>query len=182
MAEFTAPGLDPQTRTMLDESAARHGIDDPDLGGLDRAEPSDLDDLAAELTATITPTTDIKVTGRPGYAVRCRLDFTGRDLDLLRKRAKDKKFSDGIDGVKFAGLLLGLTCTAIIRNGEPLELDGVSPVTFTSKPLQAVYGTGSAVDTARKFYALDGHLDAAARKLMDEAGWGDEADTADPTE
>lgn len=171
MPDFTAPGT-----PDLDEHV------DPDLGDLDRDEPSDLDNIADELTAQVTPTTDIKVTGRPGYAVRCRLDFTGRDLDSLRKRAKDKKFVDGIDGVKFGALLLALTCTAIIRNGVELELDGVAPQTFTSKQLQELYGTTSAVDTARKFYALDGHLDAAARKLMDVAGWGDEADEADPTE
>lgn len=172
---FDAPGLrqDEHPRTP-----------DPDLDGLDAigSEPTDLDSIEAELTAKVAETTVINVLGRPGYAVRCRTDFTSRDLDNLRKRCKDKRFVDKIDGIKFAALLLAFTAVAIVRHGKDLELDGASPVTFTSPELQTLYRTPDAQATVRAFYGAEGHIDAASRKLLEEAGWGDEADTADPTE
>ena len=157
---------------------------DPDLDNLDVDEGNDLEDLRAELLAEVAPSTTIAVPGRPAYAVRFRTDFTTRELDSLRKRARNKRFLDGIDGAKFSALLLGLTCLDVLRNGEPLGpalgVDGA--VTFTTRELQELYGTSSADETVRKFYGLEGHVDATARRLMAEAGWGDEADVADPTE
>lgn len=157
---------------------------DPDLDDLDNEASTDLDDLAAELNADVAPTTTIAVTGRPGYAVRFRTDFTGKDLDSLRKRAKNKRMSDGIDGIKFAALLLAFTCQGITRAGRELaeDLDTKGPVTFTTRELQELIGTADADSTVRKFYGLEGHVDAAARRLMVEAGWGDEVDAMDPTE
>ena len=162
---------------------------DPDLDTLDQGEDrSDLDDLTAELTATVAPTTTIPVLGRAGYAVRFRTDFTGRDLDALRKKARNKRFTDGVDGIRFAALLLAFACQGITRNGrelgEDLNVDG--PVTFTTAELQQLIGTdrdpNPADATVRKFYGLEGHVDSAARRLMTEAGWGDEVDAMDPTE
>ena len=179
--EFTAPGLDDSPRAMLDETYGR----DPDLDALDVEEgSSDLDDIAGELNATVAPSTTINVLGRPRYAVRFRTDFTTRELDALRRKARNKRFLDGIDGAKFSALLLGLTCLEVLRDGQPLAdalgVDG--PVTFTTREFQELIGTSDADSTVRKFYGLEGHVDATARRLMDEAGWGDEAYAADPTE
>lgn len=157
---------------------------DPDLSALTTGDvDTDLEDIRAELNADVAATTVLKVEGRPGWAVQCRIDFTGKDVDGIRKQAKDKKFVDGIDGVKFAALLLAITCVGITRNGTPLEdlLGESQPVTFTSRALQELLGTHDANSTVRKLYGLEGHVDAAARRLMAEAGWGDEADLADPT-
>lgn len=158
---------------------------DPDLGALDKLEPSsDLEDIRAELTATVTPTTTIEVTGRPGYSVTFRTDFTGKDLDLLRHRCKNRRFVDGFDGVKFAALLLGFTCQGITRKGTDLadQLDTTGPVTFATRALQELYGTADVDSTVRKFYGLEGHVSTTATQLMTEAGWDDEATVADPTE
>lgn len=162
---------------------------DPDLDNLDTGEDrSDLDDLRAELTATVAPTTTIPVLGRQGYAVRFRTDFTGRDLDALRKKARNKRFVDGVDGIRFASLLLAFAAQGITRQGRELgeQLGADGPVTFTSPELQDLLGTRNdpnpADATVRKLYGLEGHVDAAARRLMAEAGWGDEVDAEDPTE
>lgn len=157
---------------------------DPDLALDDDTASSDLDDLKAELTAVVAPTTTIPVLGRPAYAVRFRTDFTGKDLDGLRKKAKDKRMTDGVDGVRFASLLLALTCQGITRNGRELSEDlGTSaPVTFTTPELQELLGTANADTTVRALYGLEGHVDSAARRLMVEAGWGDEVDALDPTQ
>lgn len=155
---------------------------DPDLDGLDLGtEDSDLDQLDAELGALDAATTVLEVPLRPGYTVRCRTDFTGADLEKLRKAARDKRYADNIDGVKFAALLIASTAEAILRQGDPLVLDGASPVTFTTPELRARYGTANAADTVRAFFGREGHVDAAARRLTSEAGWGDDLYAVDPT-
>jgi len=163
-------------------TTARSTLGDPDLDAIALGEDgSDYDDLDTELRELADLTTLIEVPKRPGYALRCRTDYTGLDVDLIRRKCRDKKFSDGIDGIKFASLLLATMTTAIVRNGVDLELDGTSPVTFVSKPLQERMGTGTADATVRKFYGLEGHVDAAGRRLMNEAGYGDEVYAGDPT-
>jgi len=165
------------------DAAARSRVGDPDLDALALGEDaSDYDDLDAELGALEDNTTLIEVPKRPAYALRCRTDFTGLDIDLIRRKCRDKKFADGVDGVKFASLLLASFTTAVLRNGEELELDGVSPITFTSKPLQDRMGTATADATVRKLYGLEGHVDAAGRRLMSEAGYGDDVQAMDPTQ
>lgn len=178
MPDFTAgpPELDPERFDHLDRRP------DPDLDVLAQGGDSELDDLRAELTAALVDTTTIEVPGRPGYAVRCRLDFTGRDLDLLRKRARDKKFTDGIDGIRFACLTIASYCTSIVRNGEPLDLGDGKAVNFTHPEFQGLYGTTDAVSTVRALFVREGHIDAAVKRLLEEAGWGDEAYTVDPTQ
>lgn len=158
-------------------------VGDPDLDTLALgADPSDYDQLDDELVAITDLTALIEVPKRPSYAIRCRTDYTGLDVDLIRKKCRDKKFTDGIDGIKFASLLLASTCVAIVRNGADLELDGEAPITFTSKALQTRMGTTTAADTVRKFYGLEGHVDAAGRRLMNEAGYGDDVYAMDPTQ
>lgn len=177
--DFTAPAA---RDGRLDEDL----IGDPDLDGLgdDVEEGSDLDDLRQELTAKVAETVTLAVEGRPGYSVTYRVDFTARDVESIRKRAKDRKFTDGIDGIKFAALLLAFACRGITRKagdlGAALGVDG--PVTFTTRELQGLIGTHDANSTVRAFYGLEGHVEGSAKRLLVEAGWGDEADLADPTE
>lgn len=174
-SEFTAPGT-----PSLDDVIGS----DPDLEGIGQDDPTDLDAIAAELNAAVAPSTTIPVLGRPDYAVRFRTDFTGNDLDSLRKRSRNKRMTDGIDGIKFSALLLAFTCQGITRKGRGLEEDlgADRAITFVSTELKELLGNPgmSADDTVRKFYGLEGHVDATARRLMVEAGWGDEVD-ADPT-
>lgn len=177
--DFTAPGYRDDT---LDDARVRV---DPDLDALgdDVEDTSDLDDLRAELTAQVAATVTLAVDGRPGYAVTYRTDFTARDVDSIRKRSKDRKFTDGVDGIKFAALLLAFACQGVHRGkGDLAAALGVDRVTFTTRELQDLMGTADANSTVRRFYGLEGHVEAAARRLMVEAGWGDEADLADPTE
>lgn len=154
---------------------------DPDLANTDTtgggADPdNDLDVIANELGGDLAvEVIQVPVEGRDGWVGHYRSDFTGRDIDGLRKQAKDRKFADGFDGIKFGSLLLGLTCVGISRHGQDMVLDG-SALTFASKGLQDSLGTRGVVATVRKVYGgRDGFIDAAARKIMEDAGWGDDA-------
>lgn len=166
--------------SAIDPDPADTTIADPDAPATS-VEPSDLDNIDAELTATLTAPAIIEVLGRPGYALECRTDFTSLDLDLLRRKARDKKFADGIDGVKFSSLFLAVNTTRILRNGAPLELDGVAPITFTSRQLWARYAAGSAVEAVRAFLGREAYVESTAQRLMREAGWGDDVYAVDPT-
>lgn len=175
--DFTTGPLDDSPRAMLDEAPA------PESLGPIGSDVSDLDALAAELTAETVEgdTALIPVPHRPGYAIRCRLDYTGQDLDGIRKQAKNKRFADGLDSVKFASLLLGLTTVAIEKNGTAITDEG-APVTFQTRAFQALYGVDKVDTVVRRFFVFEGHVDAAARRLADEAGWGDDLYAMDPTQ
>ncbi|MEG1971247.1 MAG: hypothetical protein RR101_14140 [Burkholderiaceae bacterium] len=173
---FTSPGL----------NTDRFG-DDADLADLNTTTlDSDLAVIAAEFADDDKPdVATIPLDHRPGYSVVFSLDFTGRDLDTLRKRSKDKRFVDNMDGIKFAALLLGLTCVDILRNGQPLGdalgVDG--PVTFATPEVQDLTGTRGSVDaTVRKMLKRESGVETVSRRLMTEAGWGDEAYAQDPTD
>ncbi len=156
---------------------------DPDLDpGLNPApeETSDLEDLREELRSAVVSTIVLAVQGRPKYAVEYRLDFTGKQVDHWRRLSKNKHYVDGMDGIKFASLVLASNCTAIHRDGAPLIVGG-EVQTFTSKAFQEVLGVDRAVEAVRALYGLDGHVAGAGTKVMSEAGYGDEAEVADPT-
>lgn len=169
----------------LDEDLAPMG--DPDelapIGAVD--ETSDAETIAAELDEEVLKTVDLAVPGRPRYAVRYRLDFTDKDLDTWSRQAGDKGYRAKISGTKFALIGLASTCVGILRDGELVELDG-KPATFRSRTfLSDVLKVPTAILGVRKLYGgVEGNVDAAMRRVMVAAGWGDDADEAtssDPT-
>lgn len=176
MPDFTAPGV----------NSFESDPDLSDVVDLSKDTGSDYDDLLAELTANVTNDVDLLIPRRPGWAFRCRTDFTGADLDLLRKKAKNKRFVDGIDSVKFNSLTLGLTNVAIIRDGDADALAdalGVTaPVTVATPELRNILKTSNVDETVRALFGSEGDLSAATSTLMTEAGWGDEGQAQDPTQ
>lgn len=180
---FDAPGAyddDAEARRRAELAA------DPDLGATpvdDDAGESDLEAIERELADEAKVTTLIPIEERPGWAVRCRLDFDAKALDGLRRQSKDRKFLDGIDGLKFSALLLASYTEAIVRHGKDLELPDVeAPITFLTRGLQEKLDVDSARGAVLKLFRLPGKVDSAARTLMTEAGYGDAIDTIeDPT-
>lgn len=152
-----------------DEVPLDDGPQEPD------EERTELDDLEAELGATELPTVTLAVPGRPRYAVVYRLSFTDRDLDTWRRKAKDKRYADGVSGTKFAAILLASTCLRVLRDGETLEVDG-KVATFTSRPFLELLKATTAVDGVLKLYGLEGHAQQAAGSVQRAAGWLDPVD------
>ncbi len=160
---------------------------DPDLGDVQLSDPadeaSDLELIAAELAADTTPAeTTVAVAGRPGWAVVLRTDFTHRDVDLLRRKSKDRKFTDGIDPVKFACLLIATNTIRFERRGVTVELGGQT-ATFATPAFQQLLGAAGAVGTVKQMWGnRDPRVIGVSERLLEEAGWGEEADLADPTD
>jgi hypothetical protein len=168
------------------EFGTSHAPEPPvELAALDPyvEEVDELEQLRRELgTAVELPVITLPVETRPGYAVRYRTDVSQQQLDEWRKRAKDKRRMDNIAGERFASLIVSGTCSAIVRAGKEVT-DDDEPMTFRSPALLDLLGARSAAEAAAKFYGADAYLDQAARAILREAGWGDEAVGAaeDPT-
>jgi hypothetical protein len=141
-----------------------------------------LDLITAELAETTAPVArpsyPLKRDGR--YVVTYRADLDGKAIDGCRKASRDRKFAEGIDGTKFAGMIAAATCDEIHRDGRRLEDDGGRPLRFNHRWLLNAFGASTAADCAAKFYANDAELDAVARAVMTESGWGEEAQAAMP--
>jgi hypothetical protein len=153
------PGA-PDGRTMLDILVA-------DLAG-------------EEVTAEIGP---VALRRRPTYVVVYSKITDGNVIDTAKKRAKDRSRAEGIDGPKFAALICIETCQRIIRDGQVLVDDNERPLRFNHRMLLQAFNAATAVECARRFFGDDADMDAHARKVMAESGWGEDAvevDVADP--
>lgn len=161
---------------------------DPEALGLDDTAYTDttpdspLDALRAELAAKVkTPTITLTCPDRPGWATEHRLDFTTRDLDAWRKGSRDKTADGGVDMHKFAGLVVGATCTAIFKDGARIMDEDGDAWTLTHREVLDLFGVKNARDAAAAWAVRDGALTSLANGIIAAAGYGDEAQPADPT-
>lgn len=139
------------------------------------------DDLAG--TETVVEFPPIALGRNPAYLVVYRKITDGDDIDRARKASKDPKKADGLDGTKFAALICVTACQRIIRNGVVLADDEGRPLRFNHRLLLQSLTARSAAECAERFYADDAELDAVARRVMTDSGWGREVygdDAADP--
>ena len=143
---------------------------------------SDLTRLKADLESETRTDVLLAVPGRPLYSARFRTDVSGDEIDRWRKSAKSKRHVDGIDSVKFAGLILANTCLEVIRDGEVLTDSEGDPITFRSVELwKGTLEAATAASGVLKFYGRDGHANAASNTVLGESGWGEDLLPLDPT-
>jgi hypothetical protein len=143
-------------------------------------EGSVLELITAELAET-APTVDrpsYALKRDPRYVVTYRADLDGKAIDGCRKASRDRKFADGLDGTKFAGMIVAATCDEIVRDGRRLDDDAGRPLRFNHRWLMNALHAATAAECAAKFYANDAELDAVARAVMTESGWGEDAQAA----
>lgn len=167
--EFAAPGVRPP---------------DPDLDDGEATPTTALAELRSELQAAPEfPDVALDVPGRPGYAVRYSTHIAHEQLTAWQKKAKDKSSPTGVNDLKWLSVLLATQCEAIVRNGVDVELGGADgePATFRSPAFQELLGVDRAVSAVQVFYARDASVLAAGVAVLQEAGYGDEAETVDPT-
>lgn len=118
------------------------------------------------------------IPGRPGYTATFRADLQWHELDTWQKRAKGKR---GVDNAKYGALLLANACLELHKGGRRLVDEAGDPLNFRHPELLAILEVRSASDAVRRFYGRDGDVDAAARAVMAESGWGDDLQPLDPT-
>lgn len=163
-------GADPY---VADELAGGH--DDGD-------ERTVLELLEAELADAVpeVPVIRLALKRNPDYVVTYRTNLDGDEIERARAMSRDRKKVDGVDGPKFAALICVTACLEIHRRGSRLLDDADRPMRFNHRSFMRAMAAGnSATKCAQAFYRDDALMDAVARKVMAESGWGE--DVADVT-
>lgn len=150
-------------------------------GQLAPSKHSLLDDLRADLAADLAEHFELDVPGRPGWRVRFSNDVSADELDNWQNQAKSKRHQGGLDGGKFARLIVSNKAIALLRGGEVLRDAYDEEFTFRHREFWALVGATSAADAVKAVYQLDGSIDAASRAVLSAAGWGDDL-TPGPTQ
>lgn len=146
--------------------------------------------LQAEAATELSSTCLLRVRARPGWVLEFDSGITQSQLKNWENRAgRGKGQRRQVDVLKQSGLMLVEQSVGVHREGQDgalaqvMDPDG-DPLTLTSDAWLDLYpGTrGDSLATLRQFAGDAGVLSMAAA-LVDEAGWGDAADTVeDPTQ
>jgi hypothetical protein len=162
----------------------------PSAGGTakkekDLAKPatlSVLDQLKAEISKEVTrPDIEMLVPEREGVALRFSPNITNEQLKAWRRNSTNRK-TDELDSIKFSCYVVGQTLAGIYFNDELVEDENGFAVNFASPEILEMTNTTRPLpDAIRAFFAVDPHLESAAIKILDYAGYGDEIDAEDPT-
>lgn len=153
--------------------------DDLDLEQVDVEPTSDLELLKADLPTLTTPDERIPVPGRELYAISVRTNIDDEELEGYRKRAKNKRFSDGVDGIKLGKLLIANVCTGIYRNGRQLLDSEGEPLKFAHREFLELVGATTASEAVKAFYVRDSSINSVGQAILKASGWGDEVDPLD---
>ena len=123
----------------------------------------------------------LDVPERPRMLIRFSPNITSEQLAEWRKRATIKR-TDTLNGNYFSALVLANTCEAIMMDNEDVLDDAGNLVTFRSPDMLASTKTSKVVECVRATYGIDPHVEAAAFKVLEAAGWGEEVeDSENPT-
>lgn len=142
-----------------------------------------LDQLRAELQREIeNDPIEIEVPKRPGVTVRFSPNFDQSDIRRWRRRSGENTKA-GFDPTKFACYVVGDSCRAIFVNGVRVENEDGVALTFASSELLEMLDEDRPVpEGIQRFWVLDPHLEAAAFKIIEAAGWSDDVEVMeDPT-
>lgn len=165
---------------------------DPDVAPVRRLSP--LEALQAKLAADTGaelddegPTVELAVPGRPGVAVRYGTVVEWEELQAWRKRSRDKGLRsasnpDGVDVNRVSRLVLANRAKAVVVDGDDVVGTDGRPLTFSHPELHAMLGlTGNvgATQAVHAFYGRDAWVQQASGKVLDLAGWGDDAQEVD---
>ena len=141
-----------------------------------------LDQLKEEISKEVSrPDIEIAVPERQGVALRFSPNINNEQLKAWRRNSTNRK-TDELDSIKFSCYVIGQTLSGIYFNDELVEDDNGYPLNFASPAILEMTGTSRPLpDAIRAFFAVDPHLESAAIKILDYAGYGDDLDAEDPT-
>lgn len=175
--DFTSDPIPP----AADLTAPSDILDEPGLR-FDEVS-SDLDMLKNDLARQVVKEPlHLEVETRPGYVAVFDPTISGAQIESWRARSKDARKVDGVDQVKLACLLLANTTVGLRKDGKPLVDGDGDPVTLVHEAILTATGAGrNAAEAVRKFYGDDAHMAAHSDAVMKASGWGEDAQTVDPT-
>lgn len=126
------------------------------------------------------PDIQIDIPDREGVAVVFSPNVEQEDLVKWRKQAGEGTKA-GINFLKFAANVVGATTVQILVDGDPVQDDVGNDLTFGNSEILDMVDEDRPWPGIKRFWGNDAHLQATALKILDEAGWGDEAEAVNPT-
>lgn len=122
---------------------------------------------------TTVPAFRLAVPNRPSIELEFNPDI---EYDLLRRfmksaaRNKAKEFNP----LAFAYSVLSKTNVGVYINGRQAHDAEGTPLTVVHAELRAMLGAVDTVDAIRRLYGVDGHIIAAANRVVEEAGYNED--------
>lgn len=145
------------------------------------AEGSPLEALRTELAKEAKrPPITLGTEERPGFAVRYAADIPMERLTAWQKASKDSSQEGGIDAMRLACIALANCCEALEHRGRRIEENG-EVITFRSREFQERAGVIDPLQAVEWWYGSDGVILVTFGKLMQAAGYDEDAVTRDPT-
>lgn len=145
------------------------------------SELSPLERMKQESKRTLERFVSYPVTGRPGVVLEFSTIVEPEDLKRYQKNAQgNKKRPEDADNVLAAAQVLQEASRAIYINGDKIVGDDGNDWTLGHKEFIATYGDMGAPE-AIKLLLGGGQLLTMSGALVEEAGYGADIDTVDPT-
>jgi hypothetical protein len=128
---------------------------------------------------TTNPEVRIVIPKRPEVSILVSPNLEDWEVKKLQESATHKgKF----DAFKFALGVVAHTTRGIFLDDEEVRSEAGHPLTFASPEIREMFGSqGTPQLTVKEAFGVDAHVIAAAGKIVDLAGYGDEVETEDPT-
>ena len=143
-------------------------------------EETPLDRLRAKLEKKIErPNRRIGVPERPGISVEVSPNITQAEMRSWRKQAGEGTKKD-FDLTLFSTIVLAKTCRGIWDDEEAMTNENGAPLTFASPEIKEMLDVDRPYpEGVRAMFGNDAHVDAAAIKILELAGFGEEIEVAD---
>lgn len=125
----------------------------------------------------------IDVKEREGVSILFSPNINQEQLTRWRKQAGERT-KDGLNFLKFAGVIVMNTTEQIQFGGEAVTDEDGNYLTFASQEiLDIVEMDRPSPEAVRRFWGSDAHLQATSLKILESAGWGEEAEVEEnPTQ
>jgi hypothetical protein len=141
---------------------------------------SPLERLRTEITRRLTrDPIFVHVPERPGWRLRCDVNIRSEERIRWAEACTDKE-TFRLDNLRFAAVTIANQTEAIIDPDGNEVTDGGTALNFKSPALMEMLGVSRVADGVLAFFGVDPHVDAAASRLFDAAGYADDVDV-DPT-
>jgi hypothetical protein len=123
----------------------------------------------------------IPVPERPGVSVKVSPNITQSQMKNWRKNAGEDS-RNGLDGTKFACLVIGHTTVGIYIDDEEVLDESGNYLNFAHPLILEMTETTRPVpDAVRALFSVDPHIESAALAILDAAGYSDTVAAVDPT-
>ena len=127
------------------------------------------------------PNVLIPVPERPGVFIKVSPNITQSQMKNWRKNAGEDS-RNGLDGTRFACLVIGHTTTGIYIDDEEVFDENGSYLNFAHPLILEMTETTRPVpDAVRAMFVVDPHIESAALAILDSAGYSDTVAAVDPT-